>query len=165
MASSTPTYTIEAARQARQAGAPWKVRIEWVGRNEKNVCGWSNKYWEAEGIGNGPVTTRWGKIGHLLGSQTKGFDFVEKKLRSRLGGKSGYRYHWTSVEVFAETPAYTTKAKRGPAPLTGPFALITALKAIRNGFAALDIRGFVLFELPPSGGFALRETYNIPMAN
>jgi len=149
------TYTLEAARQARKAGAVWRVRVEHRGRNPKNKSGFSYKFWEAQGEGYGSVTIRWGRIGSRGRSQVKSWTHFVDKLDEKLYSH-GYGYVPGSVETF-EAP------HPKPAPLTGPFALIKKLRAIKDGFEALDASGAVLFELPLAGGFSLRETYSIPV--
>jgi predicted DNA-binding WGR domain protein len=151
---STP-FTIQAVRQARRAGATWRVRVEHRGRNPKNKSGYSYKFWEASGEGYGSVTISWGRIGSTPRRQVKSFAHFEKKLDEKLY-KKGYGYVPGSQEVF-EAP------RPKPAPLTGPFALIKALRAIPDGFLALDASGVTLFEVPQAGGFSLRETYGIPV--
>jgi predicted DNA-binding WGR domain protein len=154
----TTNYTISAARQARRAGAPWRIRIEYRGWTDKGNR--SEKFWECSGEGYGSCRIRWGKLGSYGQSTTKPFSYVEDKLPGKL--RKGYNYARGVQETY-EAPKPKAPAKPKPAPLTGPFALIKSLKAIPGGFHALDANGSVLFELPEAGGFSLRETYGIPV--
>ena len=156
----TQHYTIQAARQARREGAPWRIRIEHTGSNSDNKSGYSYKYWECSGVGYGTVKVQWGRINTIQGTLHKPFAYVEDNLPKKL--RKGYRYA-RGVEETYEVPKPIAPAKPAPAPLTGPFALIKTLKAIPGGFHALDAGGQVLFELPEAGGFSLRGTYGIPV--
>lgn len=147
-------YTIEAARQARKAGVPWCIRVEYTGYNPNTKDGHSSKFWSASGEGYGTCTIRWGKIGSRGQSTTKPFNYVEDKLPSKLA--KGYKYAQGVQDTYGSP-------KPKLEPLTGPFALIRALKVVPGGFQALDDRGSVLFDLAESGGSHLRDTYGIPV--
>ena len=55
--------TTREAREAQNAGRPWRLRCVYVGYNAENESRHSSKFWQLEGNGTGSVARRWGRIG------------------------------------------------------------------------------------------------------
>ncbi|MDB4278216.1 WGR domain-containing protein [Deltaproteobacteria bacterium] len=147
-ATKTPTVNASLARQLQRARRPWKIRLEYVGYNENNVGGRSNKFYEVSSTGGYGVTVRYGKIGSR--GQTREYTFVkamDKVSEKRNGGSRGntpYRYIPGTV---TEAAALNT-----PRPvLTGPFALIAALVPNGGMWDGYDKAGNFVMKLTPEG--------------
>jgi hypothetical protein len=78
------------ADQARNQGSPWLVKLAFVGRNASNKSGRSEKFWQASGVGQGPVEIRWGKIGSAGQSAMKDWDYAYRKANEKLS--EGYNF-------------------------------------------------------------------------
>ena len=145
---STKLYTIGAASRARYDNKPWKVRLEYEGRNYDNASGRSCKFWEGSAVGDGNVLIRWGKLGARGGSQTKTWsefcDKLHKKLNHR---KTPYEYADGTLRTYTSAPAKPA-APALPA-LTGPFALVRWLRQAADlSWECLDDTEAVLFTVP-----------------
>lgn len=91
---ATPTVMPNLASRMENQRKPWKVRLEYRGRN-KRTGGWSEKWWSVEGDGSGTVKVNHGKIGSNGRSQpfvfdtTKGFDTMYKKVSEGYEAATG----------------------------------------------------------------------------
>lgn len=89
---TTPVHscvTVSEAREARNAGRPWRLRCVYVGHNSENVSRHSSKFWQLEGNGDGTVRRRWGKIGANGRSGSIAFYDGVDKFHEKTG--KGYR--------------------------------------------------------------------------
>jgi len=148
----TPLVNSNVARQFQRARRPWRIRMEYVGYNENNVGGRSNKFYEVAGDGNWTVTVRYGAIGSrgrcLEYSFAKAMDKVSEKRNGGSKGNTPYRY----------APGTATTMPQADAPkvtLTGPFALIAALVPNGGLFDAYDASGGFLMKVTPVGAQAI----------
>lgn len=148
MARSTTYVDTNVARELQRRGQPWVIRVEYVGYNENNVGGRSNKFYEVRSTGGWAVEVRYGAIGSR--GRTIEYSFakaMEKVYEKRMGGSKGntpYRY----------VPGTCTSLQEATAPkvvLTGPFALIAAL--VPNGamWDGYDKAGNFVMKLTPEG--------------
>lgn len=82
---ATPTVPIrrpEDIEWAASKGSPWQVRVEFEE-------GASSKFWMGFGVGRGPVTIEWGKIGRVSqGTQVIDYDEFQKRLTEKV--RKGY---------------------------------------------------------------------------
>ena len=147
-ATNTPTVDARVARELQRAGRPWMIRMEYVGYNENNVGGRSNKFYEVKSTGGWGVTVRYGKIGSR--GQTVEYSFLkamDKVSEKRNGGSKGntpYRYTPGTISDFSKLNA--------PKPvLTGPFALIVALVPNGGMWDGYDKSGQFVMRLTPEG--------------
>lgn len=77
-------HTTGQVYKAVHADKPWKAYLEFNGPNPKNKGGTSHKFWEVTGRGAGPVTVRWGAIGHGGSSQEVTYEVAQKRLASKV---------------------------------------------------------------------------------
>lgn len=115
----TTRMTLSAARTAHYAGLPWTTRVEFRGSNWDNQSGRSSKFWSASGVGHGPVTIRYGRIGSEGRSLTKDWGYFYEKLSEKLD--KGYNYASGSVSQKPTAPKAVQKApQKAPAPAPAP---------------------------------------------
>lgn len=139
----TQPMSILVADKARRLGAPWLIKLEFIGRNASNVSGRSEKFWQASGVGQGPVEIRWGKIGASGQSIMRDWAYAYDRSNSKLS--EGYSY-------VPETSFDSNSIRKEPSiTMDGPFSHIRVLArdlASKN-VIAFDKEGKRLMTLTP----------------
>lgn len=133
--STLPPMSIPDAQRAEFCGAPWRVRLVFVGANPQNASGRSDKWWEAA---NGPGTTpymRWGATGAR--GQSKAADPGRALASARAKVAKGYVYDST-VRVAAK-PLSSLQALVNAATWREMAGDQVLMLAGEHGFVALDL--------------------------
>ena len=83
--------TIEEAQRLISQGQQSQIKLVFVGLNDKNVKGWSDKFWSLETTLSGEAIISWGSNMRTPTSQRKPLKTAFATARKKL--KKGYVYY------------------------------------------------------------------------
>ena len=156
---AVPTVSPHIAGQMDNSRKPWKVLLEYRGRN-KRTGGWSEKWWSMEGDGSGSVKVNHGKIGSngrtnpFVFACTKGFDTMYKKLSDGYVEAAG---------SMATMPTLDDKSNHTDLP--GVYRDVRYISSSQPGvFMACADDGTVVCHLTPTGAKTLVALSNLVAA-
>lgn len=146
--------------------ASWNVYFEYYGSNERNLSGWSDKFWEVSHAANSStVTVRWGKTGTYGQTMTVSIDQAFDKVREKT--RKGYREvssrsSYKPVVVAPVAPAPVAKPQITAATLMTklkaaafPYSLTSKVEVLADGVKCFDAEGDLIVTLTTKGALAL----------
>lgn len=158
-ARTGPLYTWSAAQQLAGRGDPWRVRLEFVGSNDKNKSGYSSKFWEVSGVGWDHVQASWGPIGGTPQSTDLEYRKVGSKVTEKL--RKGYVFARGSADSASAAPSPPPSSPPSAPPTPSepnPYDEIAMIKEAEGGvYSAYDEDGNYLMKLPRSAVDELKK--------
>lgn len=159
------------ASQAEKSNIKWEVRLEFHGKNEDNVSGRSDKFWECWSDGHGCYTNHGACGTGGLSSPVGPLSLREVQKRMSAKMLKGYTpvsgsHQSLSTSVALSTPRVPDEEPEksiDPTPLSGPFAFVSRIECDNSSddrFRAFDVKGNLVMILTADGARGLHRSAN-----